>query len=62
MIETRPATIKGYSCINNGAILEPIHGQVGADLYTGDVSNLENLSSHPLLKDPLEDVYVEVQV
>ena len=62
MIEARQCTIKNYICINNGASIEPIIEKVGQEIYRRDVSTDENLSSHPLLKDPLEDIFVEVQV
>ena len=62
MIEATSIVIDGYSCMSNGASIEPIIDNIGRDIYTRDISTEDNLSSHPLLKDPLEDVYVEVQV
>ena len=62
MIEAKPIQIDGYSCRGNGPILEPMIGKsIGESIYTRDVSTSERLTLQPLLKDPLEDVFVEVQ-
>ena len=62
MVEAKPVIIDGYLCRNNGSILAPIVGHViSENVFVRDISTTDKVSSDPLLKDPLEDVYVEVQ-
>ncbi len=62
MVEAKPVVIDGYLCRNNGSTLEPIIGKViRDDIYVRDISTTDKVTSNPLLKDPLEDLYVEVQ-
>ncbi len=62
MVKARPVIIDGYLCRMNGSILDPIVGRViRDDIYVRDISTTDKITSNPLLKDPLEDIYVEVQ-
>ena len=62
MVEARPVDIDGYSCTERGTSVEPIVGDViGNDFYTNDASTTSKLTSQPLLVDPLEQRFVEVQ-